>query len=138
MIGGDSVRLEGKIAKIDGDKFLVFGWASVADEKGAAVVDSQGDTIPIDTLEKAAYEYVLHSRTGGEMHEVMGVAKLVESIVFTPEKLEMLGLDKDSLPHGWFVGFKVNDAEAWQKIKQGEYSMFSIGGRAIREAISNE
>ena len=127
------VKLTGKIAKRDDEKFLVFGYASMAD-----VTDSQGDVISIETLEKAAYNFVLHSRTGGEMHEVMGVAKLVESIVFTPEKLEMLGLSKDALPHGWFIGFNVNDAESWQKIKQGDYKMFSIGGRAIREAISDE
>lgn len=127
------MRLKGKVTKIDDENFLVFGYASVAD-----VEDSQGDVIKIDELEKAAYNYVLTSRTGGAMHEVMGVAKLVESIVFTPEKLEMLGLSKDALPHGWFVGFKVNDTDAWQKIKQGDYKMFSIGGRAIREAITDE
>ena len=127
------MKLTGKIAKRDDEKFLVFGYASMAD-----VTDSQGDVISIDTLEKAAYDFVLHSRMGGEMHEVMGVATLVESIVFTPEKLAALGLAEDALPHGWFVGFKVNDTEAWQKIKNGDYSMFSIGGRAIREAVSDE
>ena len=127
------MKLTGKIAKRDDEKFLVFGYASMAD-----VTDSQGDVISIDTLEKAAYDFVLHSRMGGEMHEAMGVATLVESIVFTPEKLAALGLAEDALPHGWFVGFKVNDTEAWQKIKNGDYSMFSIGGRAIREAVSDE
>lgn len=127
------MKLAGKITKRDDEKFLVFGWASMA-----GVTDSQGDVISLDTLEKAAYDFVLHSRTGGEMHEVMGVATLVESIVFTPEKLAALGLAEDALPHGWFIGFKVNDTEAWQKIKNGDYSMFSIGGRAIREAVADE
>ena len=127
------MKLTGKITKRDDDKFLVFGWASMAD-----VTDSQGDRISIDTLEKAAYDFVLHSRMGGAMHEVMGVAALVESIVFTPEKLAALGLSEDAVPHGWFVGFKVNDAEAWQKIKNGDYAMFSISGRAVREAVSDE
>ena len=127
------MKLTGKVAKRDDEKFLVFGWASMAD-----VTDSQGDVISIDTLEKAAYDFVLNSRTGGAMHEVYGVATLVESIVFTPEKLAALGLDKDALPHGWWVGFKVTDTEAWQKIKNGDYTMFSIGGRAVREDIGDE
>ncbi|MBQ3337563.1 MAG: hypothetical protein IJG80_09185 [Selenomonadaceae bacterium] len=127
------MKLTGKITKRDDDKFLVFGWASMAD-----VTDSQGDVISLDTLEKAAYDFVLHSRTGGEMHSVMGVASLVESIVFTPKKLEAFGLAKDALPPGWWVGFKVHDTETWQKIKNGAYNDFSIGGRAIREAVSNE
>ena len=51
------VKLTGKIAKRDDEKFLVFGWASMAD-----VTDSQGDIISIDTPEKAAYDFVLHIR----------------------------------------------------------------------------
>ena len=133
------MKLTGKISKRDDDKFLVFGWASVAnDETGNAVVDSEGDTIPIAELEKAAYNFVLTGGFGAEMHHSRTVASLVESIVFTPEKLEMLGLPEKSLPQGWFVGFKVHDAEVWQKIKNGDYAMFSIGGRAIREAATDE
>ena len=56
------MKLTGKIAKRDDEKFLVFGYASMAD-----VTDSQGDVISIDTLEKAAYDFVLHSRMGGEI-----------------------------------------------------------------------
>lgn len=127
------MKLKGEVKKIDEEKFLVFGWASMAD-----VVDAQGDTISIGELEKAAYNYVLKSRAGGAMHEVIGVADLVESMVFTPEKLEVLGLKEKALPPGWFVGFKVNDTDAWQKIKRGDYKMFSIGGRALREAKADE
>ena len=132
------MNIKGEITKLDEDQFLVFGWASVAEKDGSTVIDSQGDVIPLAELEKAAHNFVLNSRTGGAMHEVYGVATLVESIVFTPEKLAALGLAEDALPHGWFVGFKVHDAEAWQKIKNGDYSMFSIGGRAVREAVSND
>ena len=95
-----------------------------------------GDTISIEELEKAAYDFVRFSGTGGEMHERIGVADLIESIVFTPDKLETLGLAKDALPHSWFVGFKVTDAEVWQKIKNGDYSMFSIGGHAVRSEVN--
>ena len=34
--------------------------------------------------------------------------------------------------HGWFVGMKIHDEETWQKIKSGELSMFSIGGKGVR------
>lgn len=130
------MKLTGKIAKADVDEHLVFGWASVtADEDGATIVDSDGDTIQISELERAAYEFVLFSREGGEMHERTGVAALVESMVFTPQKLAALGLPEKSLPSGWWIGMKVFDNDVWQKIKDGTYSMFSIGGRAIREEI---
>lgn len=133
------MKLTGKIVKRDDEKFLVFGWFNVSKDKdGNLVVDSQGDSISIEELEQAAYNFVLNSRVGGEMHETFGVARLVESMVFTKDKLKMLGLPEDSLPEGWFGGFKVTDTEVWQKIKNGDYKSFSIGGRAIREAIANE
>ena len=135
------MELKGTIVKRDDDKFLVYGWASVANDKdGNPVVDSQGDIISIQELEKAAHGFVRFSGLGGEMHDPdrMGVSALVESFVFTPEKLEMLGLPKDALPQGWFVGFKVHDAETWQKVKNGDYKSFSIGIRAIREAVASD
>lgn len=131
------MQITGKFTKLDDDKFLAFGYASMAtDEQGNIVVDSQGDTITIEELEQTAYKFVSGwDRTVGVMHEKFNVAELVESIVFTPEKLQALGLAKDALPQAWFVGFKVHDAETWQRIKNGELSMFSIGIQAIREAI---
>lgn len=123
------MKIKGRITKLD-ERQIVFGWASVAE-----IEDSQGDVIPLEELEKAAYEYVLNSREGGEMHETIGVAKLIESMVFTPEKLKSLGLKEDATKHGWFVGFKVEDAAAWEKIKSGEYKMFSIGGSARRKKV---
>lgn len=132
------MQITGKVAKVDRDKFLVFGWASVAaDANGKAVVDSQGDMIDIADLEKAAYSFVLSWGDGAEMHRRPHVARLVESIVFTDDKIAALGLE-GKIPRGWFVGFKVTDAEVWQKIKNGEYTMFSIGGRATREMITDE
>lgn len=69
------------------------------------------------------------------MHERGGCAELVESIIFTPEKLKALGLPKDSLKTSWWIGFYVTDDEVWKKVKSGEYSMFSIEGKAFREKI---
>ena len=133
------MELKGTIVKRDDDKFLVYGWASVANDKdGNPVIDSQGDIISIQELEKAAFDFVRFNGTGCEMHEHFGVSSLVESFVFTPEKLEMLGLPKDALLQGWFVGFKVHDAETWQKVKNGDYKSFSIGIKAIREAVASD
>ena len=134
----NAMQITGKVAKVDRDKFLVFGWASVAtDANGNSVVDSQGDVIDIADLEKAAYSFVLSDGYGSEMHTGRHAARLVESIVFTDDKIAALGLE-GQIPRGWWCGFKVHDAEAWQKIKNGEYSMFSIGGRATREACKDE
>lgn len=126
-----------EIAKKATAQQLVFGWLSMAlDESGAPVIDHEGDVIPAAELEQAAYDFVLYSRVAGEMHEAIGIGRLVESMVFTPEKTKALGIPDGVLPQaGWWVGFKIDDPEVWQKIESGEYRAFSIGGTADREEV---
>jgi cation transport regulator ChaB len=119
------------------DEHLVFGWLSVAVNKSGEVIeDSQGDIIEPQELEKAAYDFVLVSREAGDMHErTEGIGKIVESMVFTLEKQQALGIPEGTLPIGWWVGFKIFDEDVWKRVKSGELSAFSIGGRGQREEI---
>lgn len=133
---GMTVTWGGEISKVDSDKRQVFGWASVVEIDGQPIVDRQGDWIAPDDIEKAAYEYVLKSRKGGHQHKRDGdqpfhAADMIESFVVTPEKIEKMGLPKDT-PVGWWVGYKVHDDEAWGKVKKGEITGFSIHGRGKR------
>lgn len=130
--------LSGEITKTDPDKELMFGWGSVAvDKDGAPVVDSQDDVLAFDvnSLEDAVYAYVEKSGQGRDMHEAVGTGQLVESFMVTPEKLEKMGLAKDALPIGWWVGYKVTDPEAWKAVKAGERLGFSIKGTGRRVPI---
>ncbi len=136
----DSI-LNGKfqIMKSDEEKMLAFGWASVSMRvNGELITDWQGDMIEPKELEDAAYEYVRLYREGGEMHERGGVAVLIESVVFTEEKMQAMGIPAGSLPVGWWIGFKVLDQEVWKKVKDGTYQMFSIEGEAERVEIEEE
>ena len=130
-----SVELEGDIVKVDTDHGLVFGWAYVSkDNDGTVIVDSQEDYVDDDwELEKSAYDYVVTSRDGSDTHLIRGVATLVESVVFTPDKLEKMGLPPGSMPTGWWVGMKVNSPAILEKVRSGEYTSFSIGGKGIRK-----
>ena len=120
-----------EVAKVDEDKRLVFGWASVIEhEDGSPLEDLQGDIIKIEELESAAYQFVLRSRKAGEMHErTEGIGRLVESFVVTPEKAAALGMTAKA---GWWVGFKIDDDSTWAEVKKGSFRMFSIGGKAVR------
>lgn len=121
------------VMKSNDDRRLVFGWASVAVRvTGQEIVDWQQDMIDIDDLEKAAYEYTAEFGTAGEMHERGGVGRLIESVVFTKEKATAMGIPAEVLPQGWWVGFRIDDTEVWEKVKDGIYSMFSIEGSAQR------
>lgn len=136
----DDEAEEFTIMKADDDKREVFGWALVAIRKdGEQVVDHQKDLVDPDELEHAAYEYVLNFRDTGELHDknLRKKGRLIESVVLTKEKQKAMGIPEGTVPVGWWTGFKIEDEEAWQKIKGGKYKMFSIEGQAIREVIEN-
>lgn len=126
-----------KLAKIDHDKRQVFGWANVAVRKsGEVLVDRHDHVIPIDVLESAAYDFALHYRDAGANHEDgYYTGKMIESFVVTPEKLEKMGLAPDALPQGWWIGFQIDDDDAWGKIKKGDFEMFSIEGTGLMETV---
>lgn len=121
------------ISKMVPEQRLVFGWASVCSVNGVQVIDKQDDIIPVDELETAAYDFVLYSREQGDMHNKRDAGKLVESLMFTPEK-EALGIiaknEAGEVIHGWWVGFRVNSDPLWEAHKRGERPEFSIGGHA--------
>lgn len=125
-----------QIYKSDDDKMQAFGWASVAiTEDGETVIDHHSDIIEPEVLEETAYNFVLLYREGGEMHFRGGAAVLIESVVFTEEKMQAMGIPEGILPVGWWIGFQVTDKEVWEKVKDGTYSMFSIEGTAVREEV---
>lgn len=126
------------VYKADEDKHLVFGWASVSiTVDGEPLEDRQHDLIEPGDLENAAYEYVLNFRDTGEEHlpGYRKKGKLVESVVFTPEKQKAMGIPAGTLPVAWWVGFKIEDEDTWQRVKDGTYRMFSIEGVASREPV---
>lgn len=130
--------IKGRVAitKANDDKMLAFGWANVAvTADGERIEDWQHDIIEPEELENAAYNFVELYREGGEMHERGGVAVLIESVVFTEEKMKAMGIPAGALPVGWWIGFKVLDEDVWEKVKSGEYPMFSIEGEAQRVEV---
>lgn len=128
-----------KIHKSDDDKMLAFGWANVAvTADGKQVTDLQEDIVDPEVLEEAAYQFVELYREGGEMHERGGCAVLIESIMFTKEKMVVMGIPEGTLPEAWWIGFKVTDPDVWDKVKSGEYQMFSIEGMAERIEVKED
>lgn len=141
------ITYTGDIIKTN-DRMQVFGWAYIAmTPDGQVVVDKQGDFIDDpEELEKAVYEYVHKSRVGGEMHlrrhegDVsipFKASDLIESIVFTPDKIAKMGLT-GVMPVGWWVGYQVHDRRVWNLIKSGVYRQFSIHGSGKRTEVDLE
>ena len=136
---------EGHISKIDDDKRQVFGFAYVThDREGNLSIDKSGDFIAeVEELEKSAYSFVLNSRKGGVDHkrnddgsEPKVISKMIESMVFTPEKVKLLGLPEGSIQSGWWIGMQIDDDETWGRVKKGELTSFSIHGKGIRKRVA--
>ena len=119
------------------DEQLVFGWANWSlDPEGQLPFDWHGDAKSPGELEKAAYNFVLKYRVTGEQHQGGVKGHLVESMMFTKEKMQAMGIPEGVLPVGWWVGFHIPDKEVFAKVKSGEYQMFSIEGKSRRVPIA--
>lgn len=124
-----------EIEKTDDEQRMVWGWAYLCiDDAGHQVVDHSGDVVDMGEVQKAAEDFMLSSRVGGVMHKDQG-GFVSQSIVVTDEIAAELGLT--TRKRGWFIGFKVSDDDAWQKVKDGTLRAFSIGGTANPEAIDD-
>jgi len=124
-----------KIIKSD-EQGRVFGWANVAfTADGQQVEDLQKDLIDEADLEEAAYKFMAEFQTAGEMHQRMGVAKVIESCVFTKEKQAAMGIPEGTLPVGWWLGLEVTDDAVKKAVQDRKLTAFSIGGKARREEV---
>ena len=126
------------VAKSNEYENLVFGWANVAfTEDGSQVEDEQGHLVDVQELEDAAYNFVVKSYGTGEQHRSEDFGELVESMVFTKEKMELMGLPAGSLPEAaWWTGFRV-PPEVHKKVRDGDLTMFSIEGGAKLQAVDD-
>ena len=132
------MKLSTTILKLEDEQRIAYGWGLVNIEDGKPVVDSQGDIVSTAVLQKAVHEFIAESREGNVMHDVdeddprygKVVAKMVDSVVMTPELQKALGIDLKKV--GWLVGMKVDDDQTWQELKDGKLAMFSIEGEGQR------
>jgi hypothetical protein len=95
------------IAKVDAERREVWGYASTE------ACDDQGEIIKRDALVAALGEYMKFANIR-EMHQLSAVGVAKEAAVD----------DK-----GLYVGAKIVDDQAWQKVVEGVYKGYSIGGR---------
>jgi phage head maturation protease len=107
------MRLYLPIAKVDAAAHMVYGYASTEAQ------DDQGEVVKREALEGALGDYMRFGNIR-EMHQLSAVGKAKNAEID----------DK-----GLYLGAKVVDDRAWEKVVEGVYSGFSIGGKVLeREA----
>ena len=126
------------ILKLDDDRRILYGYASVITEKGQPVIDLQGDVIEADELHNAVDEFMKSVRTAKLNHEDAhgSIGTVIHSLVLTKDIAAALGIDTGGR-EGWIVGLHVQDDALWKSIKSGKSGLgaFSIGATAIREEV---
>ena len=98
------------IAKVDAERREVWGYASTEAR------DDQGEIVKRDALIAALGDYMKFANIR-EMHQLSAVGVAKEAAVD----------DK-----GLYIGAKIVDDQAWQKVVAGVYKGYSIGGRVTQ------
>jgi hypothetical protein len=101
------MRFYAPIAKVDAVERMVWGYASTEAE------DDQGEVITRDALAAALGEYLKFANIR-EMHQMSAVGVAEEA-----------GVDD----RGLYVGARIVDPRAWDKVTGGVYKGFSVGGK---------
>jgi hypothetical protein len=114
---GDNVRLSMPLTKVDKEKRIVSGFASLDN------LDKQDDIVTTEASMAAFAKFRGNIR---EMHQPSAVGKMVsfkEEKYFDPESKKFY--------KGVFVSAYISKGaqDAWEKVLDGTYTGFSIGGR---------
>jgi hypothetical protein len=125
----------GEVTKVDDEQRIVYGFASVVSKNGEMVVDRQGDVITADEMEKAATKFMLGARNGLTMHKGEPTTTIVHSMPLTKQIMGAFGIASDK--EGWLIAVKVHDDDTWDRMKKGEFTGFSIGGRARKVQLDD-
>lgn len=121
------------VIKVDGERRIAWGWASVSTLKGETVIDRQGDVISPVEMEKMADSFMASARTAKAMHDGEGVGEVLHSLPLTKALADALGIQTDR--EGWIIGMKIHDDKTWGMFKSGALAAFSIGGKAKRKVV---
>lgn len=119
-----------EVLKLDSERRIAWGWASVSTVKGELVTDTQGDVITPAEMEKMADRFMASARTAKAMHEGDQIGEVLHSFPLTNELAEAFGMNTDR--EGWLIGMKIHDDAVWKGFQEGRYRAFSIGGKAKR------
>ena len=126
-VDGDNVRLSMPFAKVDAERRIVSGFATLDN------VDKQMDVVTPEASLKAFSKFKGNIR---EMHQPSAIGKMVsfkEDKYFDPETKKFYS--------GIYVSAYISKGaqDAWEKVLDGTYSGFSIGGRMNKcEDVYNE
>jgi len=96
-------------------------------------VDAQNDVYSSDEIRKAAHGFMERYGHIGLMHRKLidGRVKILESYL---APLDFTVAEQPVKKGTWLLAARIVDDELWEAVKRGEFTGWSIGGTAIKEA----
>ncbi len=125
--------LEARVAKVDAELGIVFGYAIVCKMDGEEYFDTQGDHIPEQSMLEATADFMSGERLTKVMHDGDAMGQVVFGFPLTNEIAKALNIEVSRT--GFIVGMQPDDADILEKYRTGEFTGFSIGGQRIRETV---
>lgn len=113
----------------------VRGWASVVEMDGKPVTDTDGDVIGIETLRKAAHNFIMDMRVAKAMHNGGQIGDVVESVIVDDDFAEAIGMTDTK--RGLWIGMIIEDQAIRKRINSGDLKAFSIGGRGRKVVLED-
>jgi len=115
----------------DDTRQIVYGVVLVPDQ-----VDSQGDVISKEEIEKAAHRFLERSRKHDVQHDENPAAVAPVESFIAPTDFT-LGTQR-VLKGSWVMAVHVTDPKVWKRVQKGENPLdgFSIGGTGERTPIA--
>ncbi|MGH3375885.1 MAG: XkdF-like putative serine protease domain-containing protein, partial [Actinoallomurus sp.] len=124
-----------RVCKVDTKHGLVLGWAIVCKQDGVDYYDLQDEHVPEDVMFEAAVDFAAGARAAREMHrDGSEHGQCVFAFPMTSDVAKSLGIDTGGTS-GLLIGMKPG-ADVLAKFQSGEYTGFSIGGRATYEGVA--
>lgn len=129
----DEISATMRIAKLNEELGIAFGFALTSTVDGAPYFDLQGDAIGEDELVKVAAEYLEAGGAIDEQHDsVPDAGRLVFAYPLTTEIASSLGIETKKT--GLLVGVKLAP-DVLAKVKSGAITGFSIAGFGERTPL---
>lgn len=122
-------EINASIAKVNEDLGLVFGFAMVCKVDGKDYYDLQGDHIPENVMLEASTRFMKNIRVAKDMHDGESIGTVIHSFPLTMEIAKSLGIETERT--GLLIAMQVESSDVLNKIDNGEYTGFSIGGTGI-------
>lgn len=125
-----------RVAKVDSDLGIIFGFGAVCMEAGQPYFDLHDEHLPEDEMVPATVGFMKSARRARIMHGEQDVGQVVCAFPMSGDIFKALFDGLEAPRTGVIIGWQPDDRSMLQKFAEGgEWTGFSFGGWASKEDV---